>query len=203
MDLIKRPGKAAFAGLLTAAAASICCITPVLAVLAGTSGMAATFAWMDPYRLYLIGITVVMLGVAWYQALRPRTEQEIACACDDDPQPGFFRSRSFLGITTAVVALMLSFPYYAKAFYPRPVREVVYVQQSNVAETEFTVEGMTCAGCEGHVESELNKLTGILTVKASYDRGNTVVTYDSTQVDAQQILEAINRTGYTATENHE
>jgi hypothetical protein len=34
------------AGLLTAITASLCCITPVLALIAGTSGI--TFAWIEP-----------------------------------------------------------------------------------------------------------------------------------------------------------
>ena len=44
--------------VLTALAASICCITPVLAVLAGTTGLASTFSWIEPFRPYLIGFTV-------------------------------------------------------------------------------------------------------------------------------------------------
>ena len=38
------------AGLLTAFAASLCCITPVLALVAGTSGLASSFSWLEPAR---------------------------------------------------------------------------------------------------------------------------------------------------------
>jgi mercuric ion transport protein len=38
------------AGLLTAIAASLCCITPVLALIAGTSGLASTFSWLEPFK---------------------------------------------------------------------------------------------------------------------------------------------------------
>jgi len=37
-------GKLIGTGLLTAIAASLCCITPVLALIAGTSGLASTFS---------------------------------------------------------------------------------------------------------------------------------------------------------------
>ena len=60
------------AGLLTAIAASLCCITPVLALVAGTSGLASTFSWLEPYRPYLIGLTILVLGFAWYQKLKDR-----------------------------------------------------------------------------------------------------------------------------------
>lgn len=37
-------------GMFAAVGASLCCITPVLAVLAGSTGMASTFSWMEPFR---------------------------------------------------------------------------------------------------------------------------------------------------------
>ncbi len=40
---MKTDNKLIGAGLLTAIAASLCCITPVLALVAGTSGLASTF----------------------------------------------------------------------------------------------------------------------------------------------------------------
>lgn len=59
------------AGILTAIAASLCCITPVLALLVGTSGIASSFSWMEPFRPYLIGFTILVIGYAWYQKLKP------------------------------------------------------------------------------------------------------------------------------------
>ena len=60
------------AGLLTAFAASLCCITPVLALVAGTSGLASSFSWLEPARPYFIGLTILVLGFAWYQMLKPK-----------------------------------------------------------------------------------------------------------------------------------
>ena len=79
--------KLAGAGLVTAIAASLCCITPVLALIAGTSGIASTFSWLEPFRPYLIGLTVLVLGFAWYQKLKPQLQEEIECACEDDDLP--------------------------------------------------------------------------------------------------------------------
>jgi hypothetical protein len=58
------------AGVLTAVAASLCCITPVLAIVAGSSGIVASFSWLEPIRPYLIGLTVIVLGFAWHQKLK-------------------------------------------------------------------------------------------------------------------------------------
>ena len=52
---MKRDNKLIGTGLLTAIAASLCCITPVLTLIAGTSGLASTFYWLEPFRPYFIG----------------------------------------------------------------------------------------------------------------------------------------------------
>ena len=61
---MKSENKLIGAGLLTAITASLCCITPVLALIAGTSGIASTFSWIEPFRPYLIGLTILVLGFA-------------------------------------------------------------------------------------------------------------------------------------------
>ena len=196
METKKTSNRAAYAGIFTAIAASICCITPVLALIAGTSGIASTFSWVEPYRPYLIGLTIVVLVFAWYQKLRPKSQEEIDCACEDEAKPSFWQSKSFLFIITVFAGSMLAFPYYSNIFYAPPNKEVVYVSRSNIEIHTFDVEGMTCTGCEAHVESEINKLDGILSAKASYEKANTVVEYDKTKVDLAEIRKAISNTGY-------
>lgn len=183
--------------VLTALAASICCITPVLAVLAGTTGLASTFSWIEPYRPYLIGLTVLVLAFAWYQKFKPKTKAEIDCECEDD-KPQFINSKGFLFLVTLLAGAMLAFPNYSHVFYSNPNmnKEVVYVEQSNVKEIRVTIEGMTCTGCEAHIESQVNKLDGILNVNADYQAANTIVKYDETKVDLKKIETAILSTGY-------
>ena len=50
----KKNNKLVGAGVLSAVAASLCCITPVLALISGASGVASTFSWMEPARPYLV-----------------------------------------------------------------------------------------------------------------------------------------------------
>lgn len=67
MTTTTKNSKGWVAGLLTAVAASLCCITPVLAFLGGASGLASSFSWIEPYRPYLIGLTIAVFAFAWYQ----------------------------------------------------------------------------------------------------------------------------------------
>lgn len=200
MNIERSSYSAMFTGVFTAITASLCCITPVLALIAGTSGMASTFAWLEAFRPFFIGLTVLVLGFAWYQKLKSKSQQEIDCACENDVKPSFLQSKRFLLFVTLFAGLMLAFPYFSGLFYAQPTKEIIYVQQDNMVDITFTVEGMTCSGCENHVESEVNKLDGIVSVKASYEKSNTTVKYDRTKVTEQRIIKAINNTGYNVSE---
>lgn len=197
-------GRLVGVGVLSAIAASLCCITPVLALIAGTSGIASAFSWVDPIRPYLIGITVLVLAFAWYLKLKPRTAEEIQCDCEPARSPGgederkpFIQTKTFLGIVTVFAALMLAFPYYAHVFYPSgDKKEVVIVKASDIQTVTFDVKGMTCNGCASHVENEVNKLPGIIEVNASYEEATTKVEFDQSKVSLAQIEKAINGTGY-------
>lgn len=180
--------------IITAIAASLCCITPVLALMAGTSGIASTFSWMEPLRPYLIAFTIIVLAIAWYRQLKPK-KQELDCECEEE-KPKFITSKKFLFLVTLFAGFMLAFPYYTQIFYPNNAKEVVYVSDSNSNEVAYSVKGMTCSGCEVHIESAVNKLDGILEVKADYEKGMTRVKYDTTKVTHKDIEDAVRKTGY-------
>ena len=198
---MKGESKLISAGLLTAITASLCCITPVLALIAGTSGIASTFSWIEPFRSYLIGLTILVLGFAWYQKLKP--QKEIDCECDTDEKPKFIQSKTFLGIVTVFAIVMLAFPYYSRIFYPNTETQIIVVNKSDIKTTEFKIIGMTCAGCEEHVNHEVNKLIGIVNSKASYENGNAIVEFDGTKTNETEIEKAINSTGYKVTDKKE
>jgi copper chaperone CopZ len=185
------------AGLLTAITASLCCITPFLALIAGTSGIASTFSWIAPFRPYLIGVTLLVLGLAWYQKLKPR--KEIDCECETDEKPKFIPSKKFLGIVTAFAIVMLAFPYYSGIFYPKTEKQIIIVDKSNISTTEFKISGMTCASCEEQVNYEVNKLNGIVNSKVSFENGNAIIEFDRTKTNENEIEKAISSTGYKVT----
>ena len=189
------------AGLLTAIAASLCCITPVLALIAGTSGLASTFSWLEPLRLYFIGLTILVLGFAWVQKLN--TKKQIDCNCETEEKPKFIQSKMFLGIVTALAIVILAFPYYSNNFYPKTEKQIIIVDKSNIQKIEYSISGMTCASCEKHVNHEVNKLTGIISSNASYENGEAVVEFDNSKTNITEIEKAINSTGYSVTDKKE
>ncbi|WP_345157908.1 mercuric transport protein MerTP [Pontibacter saemangeumensis] len=186
------------AGVVSAIAASLCCITPLLAIMAGTSGIAASFSWLEPLRPYLVGVTTLVLGFAWYRKLKPARKTD--CDCETNLKPNFMQSKAFLSLVTVFAAVMLAFPSYAHVFYPQAQNQQVAPNQANVQTVEIKIKGMTCAGCEAHVNSEVSELAGILKVETSYANGNTLVQFDKSKTGVKQIEKAVNATGYKVTE---
>lgn len=195
-----RLGKLAGASILSAIAASLCCITPVLALISGAGGIASSFSWLEPARPYLLGITVLVLGFAWYQKLKPRTAEEIQCDCEEDEKPPFMQTKKFLGIVTVFAFLMMAFPYYGYIFYPKADKEVVVVSSNNIQEVKFNISGMTCSSCEEHVKHAVNELPGIVSVSANSEEGIVNVKFDNSKTDKATIIKAIDRTGYKVSE---
>jgi len=183
-------------GVVTAIAASLCCITPVLALISGVTGAASTFSWMEPIRPYLLGITILVLAFAWYQKLKPRTAEEIQCDCDEDEKKPFMQTKTFLSLVTVFAVLMMAFPYYGDIFYPKADKQVVVVSSSNIQEVKFNVNGMTCSSCEEHVKHAVNGLPGILNVSANYEEGSASVQFDDSKTSKDEIVKAIDATGY-------
>ena len=190
-------------GIVAAVATSLCCITPVLALVAGSSGLASGFSWLEPFRPYLIGITVVVLGFAWYQKLKPRTAAEIQCACEEDDSAdgkkatsSFWQSKKFLGIVTVFAVLMMAFPYYSAVFYPDNKKEVVYVNTSDIVTVNMDIEGMTCSSCNNHVIHAAYEVDGVIGAEADYKSGKAIVQFDQSKTTAEEVLKAIDMTGY-------
>ncbi len=182
------------AGMLAAIAASLCCITPVLAVLGGLGGIASTFTWLDPLRPYLIGFTAIVLGYAFYNAYKPEKEGDLECACEDDESPAkknFINSKAFLWVVTGVSILMFAFPSYSHIFFPDTNNTIVVVNESNIIEVKLFIEGMTCTGCEESVDYTLRKQEGVLSAVSSYVTGIANARYDKSKVKPEQLAKAI------------
>jgi len=195
MITAKASGKLLGAGVLSAIVASSCCIVPVLALIAGSSGMASSFSWVEPFRPYLIGLSIAVLSFAWYQKLKLNKQGVDCCAIDDKPK--FIQSRTFLGIITVFALLMMAFPSYSNIFFANNEKQVSVVDKANIQTTEFRISGMTCTSCEDHVEHAVNKLRGIVEVEASYENENATIVFDSSKTSLLEIKESINSTGYT------
>lgn len=193
-------------GVLSAFSASLCCITPVLALIAGTSGLVTSFTRLDPFRPYLIGLTVLILGFAWFRLLNPasaREKLELDCSCETQTKKPFIQTKLFLGLVTFSAILLLTFPKYAHVFFPKSETPISISDSSFTKIIELKIEGMTCSGCEAPIKNEIFRQSGVQLATVPYQDGNAVITYDSTHTDSERLASAISKIGYTVTGKNE
>jgi len=192
----KKEKKLISVSLFGAFAASLCCITPLFALVAGLGGFASTFSWLDPVRPHLIIFSVFILGFVWYQKLKPK--KEIDCECEGENKSSFLQSKLLLGLITIFAIIMMAFPYYSNQFFNNDKIENEAIKQSNLQSLEFEIVGMTCEGCETFVEQRVSLLNGIDSVKSNFKNGSTIVVFDSTKTNSKKIIKTINETSYKA-----
>lgn len=192
--------------IVTAVLASLCCITPVLAVLGGLSGVATTFEFLEPLRPYFIGFTVIVLGYAFYSAYKPQKEEEIECACEEEDEQGskktkFINSKAFLWTIAVFATIMITFPYYSQIFFPEVEASSINVSSTNLIKAELEIEGMTCTACEQSVDYALRSEEGVINATSSYETGIADVEYDKSKITAEELKKAVeNKVGYKVKE---
>ena len=67
-----------------------------------------------------------------------------------------------------------------------------------MTKTEIKIEGMTCGHCAMSITNEIATIEGVSNVKVDHTQGNAIV--ESEGVSNEQLAEAVEEAGYTATE---
>ncbi len=66
------------------------------------------------------------------------------------------------------------------------------------SKVELKVGGMTCQGCVRGIEKKLSKVAGVESAVVDLGTGKATVEYDDSQVQAPQLIGAIEQLGYQA-----
>jgi mercuric ion transport protein len=200
METTKNSSKLFVTGIIAALGASLCCITPVLGVVAGIGGAASAFSWLEPFRPYLIILTLGVLAWAWYQKVRS-SRQVVACDCAEDGKRPFLQSKTYLGTMTVFVLLLLAFPYYSGALLPSSTASAAVASDIPLRQARLSISGMTCSGCESSVNHALSTKKGVKNAMASYEAGLARVSYDPSLITPEILKKAIEEeVGYTVTD---
>lgn len=106
--------KLALAAIGGALGASACCIGPVVFSLLGAGALGAASVRIEPYRPWFIGLTVLLVGVAFYGAYRPSQMER----CEDGVCTTQSRrtAKVLAWIVAIVAAILIAFPYYVGWF---------------------------------------------------------------------------------------
>lgn len=203
MDKSKALQKATLGGsILAAITASLCCIGPLVAVLLGASGFAAS-AVFEKWRPVFLGVTFALLALAWYLTYRkPKAACEEGSTCATKPVSKW--NKVVLWFATAFVLVAAAFPSLSSAILRATQTNSdaccapSAVADANTAVLKVKIPSMDCAACALNIQSVLKKQAGVQQAQVSFDTKEAVVRYDATKLSPEKIIAAIDQTGFKA-----
>jgi len=183
---------------LAAITASLCCIGPLVAVALGAGGFAAS-AIFQKWRPVFLGVTFVLLALAWFLTYRkPKAACEEGSACATKPVAQW--NKVVLWLATAVVLIMAAFPILSSAILraTEPSAPVAAIANGNGAVLKAKIPSMDCAACAAGIQAKLRKQKGVVTAEVNYDTKEAIVQYDAIATSPQELIAAIDETGFKA-----
>lgn len=180
-------------GILSALVASVCCVGPLVLVLLGL-GSLGLGAFFGRYHWWFILAAIGLLAFAWRAYLKEKGRcQNAHCEMAQGKT-----ARWTLTLATLIVVLFvgLNLYTYLSQSWASPSQKVQASGAS--ASVVIPVEGMTCFTCELTVESSLKRLHGVQSADARVNEKAAYVSYDPTRVRLEDLVAAINKTGYQA-----
>lgn len=170
---------ASIGAMASAVLSSACCWLPLLLLTFGLSA-GGVAAFVEAYRPWLLGITVLLLAVAFRLTYRaPATRLATF-------------NKVVLWIATVVVIAFAAFPSYVSRIVGKGA-----AQPGSRESMRLRIEGMTCEGCTAHVRAALEQVPGVSSARVSYVDSAAEIDVAS-GVDAATLLAALSKGGYRA-----
>jgi mercuric ion transport protein len=181
--------KAKYAGILAAVLGSICCVGPLLLIAVGLGTGAALIGRY--HWLFVIGALAV-LAWAWVRHFGEKTR----CACEDRLMDG--RGISLVTLLVASVIVLGFVGLNVRSYAFAESLPVAPIGSANLQRVVIPVEGMSCATCEVAVRRALKRVNGVASAHVSVATKNATVDYNPAKTNSDQLVAAINSTGYRA-----
>jgi copper chaperone CopZ len=107
-------------------------------------------------------------------------------------------ARTTLIAASVIVTLFIGLNLYTYAGQRLKGEQAPGAEPSGKAQIILPVEGMTCFACEITVEKALASLEGVEKADAKVTQKSVTVVYDPQKVSVEELIAAVNRTGYRA-----
>src|SRR5260370_3776565 len=182
--------KAKQAGILAAILGSTCCIGPLLLMAIGV-GSGAVF--IGRYHWFFIIGAMVALTWAWAKYLREKT----VCDCERKAMRGQRSAILTLLITTVLVIGFagLNISRYVFGSVPPAAQSQL---PNGLSRTVISVHGLSCVACEIPVHHALKRIEGVKAIYVSAATKTATVEFEPGKTNPEQLVAAINSTGYRA-----
>jgi len=184
--------KAKQAGILSAILASTCCIGPLLLV---AIGLGSGAAFVSRYHWFFLIGGIAVLTWAWAKYLCEKT----VCECEHRPMEARRSEMLTLLITTALVLSFAGLNISRYVFASAPFSAPTQTQLANgLNRIVISVEGLSCVTCEIAVRHALRRIDGVKTAHVNAATKTATVDYEPAKTNPEQLVAAINSTGFRA-----
>ncbi len=183
--------------LLSALTSSACCVPPLILlglslIGIGGAGLAGFSSTLGALKLYLLPLAFVGLAASYYLYFREAKK----CSSQSCKMVNQKFTRVMLSVSTIVVVGFFSWSVYPYVLGAEEITTGGAESSPHLA--VFSVEGMTCGGCEIAVDGAINA-TGLAdSVKSSFMDSKAYVWYTGENIGPDEFEEAINKVGYVA-----
>ena len=179
-------------GILSAIIGSICCVGPLLLV---AFGLGTGAVLIGRYHWIFIIAAAAVLTLAWAKYLREKT----GCDCERKPMQGRRSGMITLLMATLLVLGFAGLNITRYVFAAPPLAAQTETELSNgLRRVVVSVEGVSCVTCEIPVRHALRKVEGVKSVEVSAATKTATVEYEPAKTNPEQLVAAINATGYWA-----
>jgi len=185
--------------VLSAIAASLCCIGPLVAVIVGASGFAAAGLFAQ-WRPLFLTITALMLAAAWYLTYRrPKADHCSTGGCPQNPVAKW--NKVILWLATAFVIAIAAFPTFsgaaARLLVPAGASDSG-PSQVKLSTLQVTIPSMDCGACAASIQAKLNKQDGVQRAQVDFATKTAVIRFDPGKLSPEKITALIDETGFKA-----
>ncbi len=188
--------------ILAAVAASICCVGPLVLLALGVGGAwVGSLTALEPFRPYLMAITFIFLGYAFYRIYRkPKAETCEPGSYCANPKSDKINKIS-LWTVTSLIAILFAIPYVtgfsAKRTHSTNVSSALTANR--LTKLTLSVPDMSCPSCPFTVQKALKKVPGVIQAEVSFEQKKAVVLFDAGRASADQLVQATTDAGYPST----
>ena len=154
----------------------MCCVGPLLVLVTGTGSALSSLSWLSNARPYLIGISIVSLGMAFWEAYKQPNAVKDDYGCEVETKKSLLVSKTFLWGVTFLTVLFFLFPFILAKFQPKNTESWNF-QEAN-SKIELSINGMTCESCELHIVQSVQNIDCVFGTNASFAEVSTPIWFD-------------------------
>ncbi len=179
--------KSVVRGIKSSIIASLCCITPLVAVLLGVGGISIALSFLR-YRIYFLGLGVLFLFLATYIYLK-RDYGKCNYSIIKKEKNSIVISVVFMVIVYVVLTYFIIPPLLISTT-ENIIQKSQLASAGNMKDMKVRIEGMTCSCNVADLEYNIMQIKGVLNASINYETKSGIIRYDPDKTDSNTILKS-------------